>query len=105
MESTPVSMQTSQPILEVSNLKTYFFHRRRCCQGRRWVDFSVQIAVKCSAWWANSGCGKSVTSLSIMRLIGQPGKIVEGEILFEGKDLLKLPEVGNGPISAATASR
>jgi len=39
-----------------------------------------------------SGCGKSVTSLSIMRLIGQPGKIIEGEILYEGRDLLKLSD-------------
>jgi oligopeptide/dipeptide ABC transporter ATP-binding protein len=39
-----------------------------------------------------SGCGKSVTSLSIMRLVGIPGKILEGEVWFEGRDLLKLPE-------------
>jgi oligopeptide/dipeptide ABC transporter ATP-binding protein len=39
-----------------------------------------------------SGCGKSVTSLSIMRLISKPGKIDEGEILLDGEDLLKLPE-------------
>ena len=37
-----------------------------------------------------SGCGKSVTSLSILRLVGPPGKIDGGEILFEGRDLLKL---------------
>ena len=37
-----------------------------------------------------SGCGKSITALSIMRLIAPPGKIVAGEILFEGRDLLKL---------------
>jgi oligopeptide/dipeptide ABC transporter ATP-binding protein len=39
-----------------------------------------------------SGCGKSVASLSIMRLIGVPGKVVEGEIFFEGRNLLKLSE-------------
>ena len=39
-----------------------------------------------------SGCGKSITSLSIMRLIAPPGKIVAGEILFEGEDLLKASE-------------
>jgi oligopeptide/dipeptide ABC transporter ATP-binding protein len=39
-----------------------------------------------------SGCGKSVTSFSIMRLIGQPGKIVDGEIDFDGKNLVTLPE-------------
>ena len=39
-----------------------------------------------------SGCGKSVTSLSIMRLISLPGKIIAGEILFEGKDLVQASE-------------
>jgi peptide/nickel transport system ATP-binding protein len=39
-----------------------------------------------------SGCGKSVTSFSIMRLVGIPGKVVQGEIHFEGQDLLRLPE-------------
>ena len=37
-----------------------------------------------------SGCGKSVTSLSIMRLVARPGRVDGGEILFDGKDLLKL---------------
>ena len=39
-----------------------------------------------------SGCGKSITALSIMRLIAPPGKIVGGEIVFDGKNLLKLSE-------------
>jgi oligopeptide/dipeptide ABC transporter ATP-binding protein len=39
-----------------------------------------------------SGCGKSVTSLSIMRLIAQPGKILEGQVVFDNQDLLELPE-------------
>ena len=39
-----------------------------------------------------SGCGKSVTSLSIMRLVGIPGKIVDGEVIFEGRNLLELSE-------------
>ena len=39
-----------------------------------------------------SGCGKSITALSIMRLISPPGKIVGGEILFDGRNLLKLSE-------------
>jgi peptide/nickel transport system ATP-binding protein len=39
-----------------------------------------------------SGCGKSVTSLSIMRLLGGSGKIVEGEMWLKGRDLVTLPE-------------
>jgi ABC-type dipeptide/oligopeptide/nickel transport system ATPase component len=39
-----------------------------------------------------SGCGKSITALSVMRLISPPGKIVNGEILFDGEDLLKFSD-------------
>ena len=39
-----------------------------------------------------SGCGKSVTSLSIMRLLSPPGEVEGGEVIFDGQDLLKLPE-------------
>jgi oligopeptide/dipeptide ABC transporter ATP-binding protein len=55
------------------------------------VDFTVSPG-EVLGLVGESGCGKSVTSLSIMRLIGIPGKVVEGEIFFEGKNLLKLPE-------------
>ncbi len=54
------------------------------------VDFAVYPG-EVLGLVGESGCGKSVTSFSIMRLVGIPGKIVDGEILFEGRDLLKLP--------------
>jgi oligopeptide/dipeptide ABC transporter ATP-binding protein len=55
------------------------------------VDFYVKSG-EVLGLVGESGCGKSVTSLSVMRLIGIPGKVVEGEIYFEGRSLLQLPE-------------
>jgi oligopeptide/dipeptide ABC transporter ATP-binding protein len=55
------------------------------------VDFTVYPG-EVLGLVGESGCGKSVTSLSIMRLVGIPGKVTAGEIFFEDKDLLKLPE-------------
>jgi oligopeptide/dipeptide ABC transporter ATP-binding protein len=78
-------------ILEVRGLKTYFFTEEGVVKAVDGVDFSVKPG-EVVGLVGESGCGKSVTSLSIMRLIAPPGKVMEGEILFEGRDLLKLPE-------------
>jgi oligopeptide/dipeptide ABC transporter ATP-binding protein len=78
-------------ILEIKNLKTQFFTEAGAVKA---VD-SVNLDVKRGevlGLVGESGCGKSVTSLSIMRLVGQPGRIVAGEIIFDNEDLLKLPE-------------
>ncbi|WP_420834458.1 ABC transporter ATP-binding protein [Aminiphilus circumscriptus] len=77
-------------ILEVKNLRTLFLTRKGIVPAVDGVSFSVRKG-KVTGLVGESGCGKSVTSLSIMGLIPQPpGKIVGGEILFEGRDLSKL---------------
>ena len=81
----------AQHLLEIKNLKTYFFTEDGVVKAVDGVDFFVNSG-EVLGLVGESGCGKSVTSLSIMRLIGIPGKIVEGDIYFEGKELLKLPE-------------
>jgi len=81
----------NKPLLEVKNLKTYFFTEDGVVRAVDGVDFTVNRG-EVLGLVGESGCGKSVTSLTIMRLIGQPGKVVEGEILFDGQDLLNLPE-------------
>jgi oligopeptide/dipeptide ABC transporter ATP-binding protein len=86
-----VSNQNNQALLEVKNLKTYFFTEDGVVKAVDGVDITVKPG-EVLGLVGESGCGKSVTSLSIMRLIGIPGKIVEGEILFEGRDLLNLSE-------------
>ena len=80
-----------RPLLEVKNLKTYFFTEDGVVKAVDGVDFAVYPG-EVLGLVGESGCGKSVSSFSIMRLVGIPGKIMEGEILFEGKDLLKIPE-------------
>ena len=80
-----------KPLLEMRNLKTYFYTEDGVVKAVDGVDFEVYPG-EVLGLVGESGCGKSVTSLSIMRLIGQPGKIVEGEIIFDGQNLLKLSE-------------
>ncbi|MBN1262667.1 MAG: ABC transporter ATP-binding protein [Anaerolineae bacterium] len=78
-------------ILEVRNLKTYFYTDDGVVKAVDGVDFDVRRG-EIVALVGESGCGKSVTSFSIMQLVGTPGKVVGGEVLFNGQDLLKLPE-------------
>lgn len=82
---------TNKPLLEVKNLKTYFFTEDGVVKAVDGVDFYVNQG-EVLGLVGESGCGKSVTSLSIMRLLGVPGKVVDGQIHFAGSDLLKLPE-------------
>ncbi len=78
-------------LLEVKNLKTHFFTDDGVVKAVDGVNFTLRKG-KTIGIVGESGCGKSVTALSLMRLIGRPGRIVEGEILFEGKDLVQFPE-------------
>jgi len=86
-----VAEKPMQPLLEVKDLKTYFYTEDGVVKAVDGVDFEVYPG-EVLGLVGESGCGKSVTSLSIMRLVGSPGKIVEGEIIYENKDLLKLSE-------------
>lgn len=78
-------------ILEVRGLKTYFYTEDGVVKAVDGVDFTVKSG-EVLGLVGESGCGKSVTSLSILRLVSLPGKIIGGEILFDGRDLLKLSE-------------
>lgn len=83
-----MSQTTGKPILEVTDLRTYFYTRDGVVRSVDGVSFSVSDG-ETLAIVGESGCGKSVTSLSILRLIASPpGKIVSGSIRFHGKDLL-----------------
>jgi oligopeptide/dipeptide ABC transporter ATP-binding protein len=85
------SLAQASKVLEVRGLKTYFYTEDGVVKAVDGVDFYVRSG-EVLGLVGESGCGKSVTSLSIMRLISTPGKIIEGEIFFEGRDLLKLSE-------------
>jgi peptide/nickel transport system ATP-binding protein len=80
------------PLLEVEDLRTYFFTRDGVVRAVDGISFSVAPG-ETLAIVGESGCGKSVTSLSILRLIASPpGRTVSGRVLFEGRDLLELSE-------------
>jgi len=81
----------SDILLDVRNLKTYFYTEDGVVKAVDGVDFVVGRG-EVLGLVGESGCGKSVTSLSIMRLVSPPGKIIEGEIYFDGRDLLKISE-------------
>jgi peptide/nickel transport system ATP-binding protein len=81
----------NQHILEVKGLKTSFYTRAGAIRAVTGVDFHVNKG-EVLGLVGESGCGKSVTSLSILGLVGDPGKVEAGEVLFHGQDLLKLSD-------------
>ncbi len=82
----------SEKLVEIRNLRTHFFTEDGVVPAVDGVNMYIKRGETLGVV-GESGCGKSVTSLSIMRLIPwPPGKIVEGEILFEGEDLVKKSE-------------
>ncbi len=86
------SAQTPLPLLRVRDLVTAFRTERGEVRAVDRVSFDVAKG-ETLGLVGESGCGKSVTALSIMRLVAEPpGRIVSGEVLLEGRDLLKLPE-------------
>jgi len=81
----------AERLLDVKNLKTYFFTDEGVVRAVDGVDLYIDQGETLGVV-GESGCGKSVTALSIMRLIPQPpGKIVEGQILYNGLDLVTIP--------------
>jgi oligopeptide transport system ATP-binding protein len=80
----------AEHLLEVRNLSTHFFTPEGVVHAVDGVSFEIGYG-ETMGLVGESGCGKSVTALSISRLVpAPPGKIVSGEVLFEGRDLLKL---------------
>src|SRR5437868_3904478 len=76
-------------LLEVKNLATHFPTREGLVRAVDGVSFHLNRG-ELLGLVGESGCGKSMTALSVMRLVPPPGKITAGEILFEGRNLLKL---------------
>jgi oligopeptide/dipeptide ABC transporter ATP-binding protein len=78
-------------LLEVKNLQTWFYMRRGIVKAVNDVSFTVDRGERIGLV-GESGCGKSMTANSIIRLVPSPGKIVGGSVLFDGTDLLTLSE-------------
>ncbi|HEV7604533.1 MAG TPA: ABC transporter ATP-binding protein [Candidatus Limnocylindrales bacterium] len=85
----PKRERGAHPLLEVKGLRTSFHTRDGIVRAVDGIDFHVDHG-EIMGLVGESGCGKSVTSLSIMQLVGRPGRIEGGEVIFDGRDLLTL---------------
>ncbi len=91
-------MNKPDTILKVTDLKTWFHTDHGVVRAVDGVSFDVRRG-ETFALLGESGCGKSMTALSMMRLVPEPaGRIVSGEILLNGQDLCMLPEVAMRPL-------
>jgi len=82
----------AQPLLQVKDLKTNFYTEEGVVQAVAGVSYDIQPG-EIVGLVGESGCGKTVSALSILRLIpNPPGKIVSGEIIFDGEDVIKMDE-------------
>ena len=77
----PINVQSHFPVLDVNDLKTYFYVNEGVLKAVDGVSFKVNQE-ETLGLIGESGCGKSVTAHSILRIVPSPGKLVGGEILF-----------------------
>ncbi len=89
--ATPASTQHGSTLLDIQGLKTYFFTEDGIVKAVDGVNIHVNRG-ECLGVVGESGCGKSQTMMSVMRLISPPGRVVEGKISYDGKNLLDLNE-------------
>ncbi len=80
------------PRLVVENLRSYFFTRSGLVKAVDDVSFTINSG-ETLALVGESGCGKSMTALSLLRLLPEPGRVVGGEIRLDDRDLLHLPDL------------
>jgi len=78
------------PLLDIRNLQTFFFTPAGLVKAINGIDLQIE-AGETLALVGESGCGKSLTALSLLRLVPEPGRIVGGDITFAGQDLLRMP--------------
>jgi len=85
------SGEKSEKLLEIANLRTYFYTEEGVVKAVDDVSFDI-YQNEVLGLVGETGCGKSVTALSILRLVREPGKIIEGSIKYHGENLLDLTE-------------
>ena len=91
-------MTEKDVVMEVNDLHTYFFNRRGVTKAVDGVSFSIHEGETLGIV-GESGCGKTMTALSLLRLIPKPAaRIVAGEILLDGQALVSLSDLSLLPI-------
>ncbi|MGZ3641646.1 MAG: ABC transporter ATP-binding protein [Candidatus Limnocylindrales bacterium] len=85
----PKRERGERPLLQIEGLRTSFYTRDGIVRAVDGIDFEVDRG-EIMGLVGESGCGKSVTSLSILQLVGAPGRIDGGRVVFDGRDLLTL---------------
>ncbi|MBA3875667.1 MAG: peptide ABC transporter ATP-binding protein [Anaerolinea sp.] len=90
-DTRQVRRASDGPLLEVKSLRTHFFTQDGVVKAVDGVSFSIDDG-RTLGIVGESGCGKSVAAMSILRLVARPGRIVDGEVLLDGRDLIKLSE-------------
>ncbi len=86
-----VNEEDSEILISIKNLTTYFYTEEGVVKAVDGVSFDI-YKDEVLGLVGETGCGKSVTALSILRLVRTPGKIVSGSIIFQGNNLLELPK-------------
>lgn len=81
----------SSTLLQVNDLKTYFYTAESVIKAVDGISYEIRKA-ETVALVGESGSGKSISALSVMRLLPYPGKVVGGQVLFDGEDLLQVKE-------------
>ena len=81
----------AEPILQIEDLKTQFFTSRGVVRAVDGVSLHIN-ARETVGVVGESGCGKTITALSILRLVPDPGRIVSGKVLFRGRDVTKMDD-------------
>src|SRR5579872_2811346 len=81
----------TEPILSVRDLETQFFTEDGVVHAVDGVTFDLMPGETLGIV-GESGCGKSITALSLLRLVPEPGRVTGGEVLFEGRDVLKMTD-------------
>jgi oligopeptide/dipeptide ABC transporter ATP-binding protein len=88
-QDTQNKLKFAEKLIQIKNLKTYFYTEEGIVKAVDGVSFDI-YEDEVIGLVGETGCGKSVTALSILNLVRAPGKIIEGQVLFKNKDLVKL---------------
>ena len=91
VDTAEIKSKPSGKLLQVKDLKTYFYTEEGIVKAVDGVSFDI-YEDEVLGLVGETGCGKSVTALSILQLVRAPGKIIDGKITFKGRNLLELKE-------------